>query len=78
MIEKALLYVYNIINIGIPKHFTDLTSKRENDNDISNGNKPFFNCRTESFKNSFFPYTTEALEITLKTALTHCALAVWM
>ena len=27
---------------------------------IRNRNKSFFHCRTESFKNSFFPFTIEA------------------
>ena len=51
--------MYKIINIGIPKYLTDLIPKREIGYDIRNGNKPFFNCRTESFKNSYFPYTIE-------------------
>ena len=59
MVEKALLYV-QIINIGIPKYLTDFIPKREIGYNIRNRNKSFFHCRTESFKNSFFPYTIEA------------------
>ena len=128
--------MYKIINIGIPKYLTDLIPKHDIGSNIRNGNKSFFNCRTESFKNSFFPYIIEAwysldltiinskslevfkskllafirivqrsiysvsnsqdlkflsrlrlglihlnehryIYITSKTALTHCALAVW-
>ena len=46
MIEKALLYVQNWYSI--PKYFSDLIPK------------PFFNLKTESFKDSFFSYTVEA------------------
>ena len=60
MVEKALLHVQNYINIGIPKYLTDLIPKREIGYNIRNRNKSFFHCRTESFKNSFFPYTIEA------------------
>ena len=52
--------MYKIMNIGIPKYLTDLIAKREIGCNIRNRNKPFFNCRTESFKNSFFSYTIEA------------------
>ena len=52
--------VCKIINIGIPRYLNDFIPKHEIGNNIGNGNKPFFNCRTESFKNSFFPYTIEA------------------
>ena len=52
--------MYKIVNIGIPKDLTDLTPKHEIGYIIRNGNKSLFNCRTESFKNSFFPYTIEA------------------
>ena len=38
---------------------TDLIPKREIGCNIRNGNNPFFNCRSDSFKNSFFPYTIE-------------------
>ena len=33
--------------------------KREIEYNIRNGNKPFFNWRTETLKNSFFSYTIE-------------------
>ena len=49
-----------IINIGIPKYLTDLIPKRESGDNIRNRNKSFFPCKTESFKNSFLPYTIEA------------------
>ena len=52
--------MYKIIIIGIPKYLTDLIPKREIGYNIRNRNKSFFHCRTESFKNSFFPYTIEA------------------
>ena len=52
--------INKIINIGIPKYLTDLIPKREIGCNIRNRNKSFFHCRTESFKNSFFPYTIEA------------------
>ena len=52
--------MYKIINIGIPKYLTDLIPKREIGYNIRNRNKTFFHCRTESFKNSFFSFTTEA------------------
>ena len=52
--------MYKIIDIGLAKYLTDLIPKRENDYNIRNRNKSFFHCRTESFKNSFFPYTIEA------------------
>ena len=55
-----LFCMYKIINIGIPKYLTDLIPKRETSYNIRNRNKSFFHCRTESFKNSFFPYTIEA------------------
>ena len=53
-------WMYKIINVGIPKYLTDLIPKREIGYNTSNGNKPFFNCRTESSKNLFFPYAIEA------------------
>ena len=59
MVEKALLWIQNY-NIGIPKYLTDLIPKGEIGYNIRNENKPFLNCRTDSFKNSFFPYTIEA------------------
>ena len=52
--------MYKIRNFGIPKYHNDLIAKREIGYNIRNINKPFFNCRTESFKNSFSPYTIEA------------------
>ena len=52
--------MYKIINIGILKYLTDLIPKHEIDYNIRNGNKPLFNCRTESLKTLFFPYTIEA------------------
>ena len=52
--------MYKIINIGIPKYFTDLIPKRKIGYNIRNRNKPFFKYRTKSFKNSFFQYTIEA------------------
>ena len=52
--------MYKIINIGIPKYLTDLIPKREISYDIRNRYKSFFHCRTESFKNSFSPFATEA------------------
>ena len=52
--------MYEIINTGIPKYLPDLIPKREIGYNIRNRNKSFFHCRTESFKNSFFPYTIEA------------------
>ena len=49
--------MYKIIIIGVPKYLTDFIPKREvGYNSNRNGNEPFFNCRTESFKNSFSPY----------------------
>ena len=49
MIEKAPLYVQNYKYwYSIPKYFSDLIPK------------PFFNLKTESFKDSFFSYTVEA------------------
>ena len=48
--------MYKIINVGIPKYLTDLIPKLKVGYNIRNGNKPFFNCRTESFKKSYFPY----------------------
>ena len=51
--------MYKIINIGIPKYLTDLIPKREIGYNIRNRNKYFFNCRTETFKNSFFPNAIE-------------------
>ena len=51
--------MYKITNIGIPKYLTDHIPKREIDFNIRNRNEPFFKFRTESFKNSFFPYTIE-------------------
>ena len=57
---RRLCCMYKIINIGIPKYLTDLIPKREIGYNIRNRNKSFFHCRTESFKNSFFPYTIEA------------------
>ena len=57
---KSLCRMYKIIDIGIPKYLSNLIHEREIVYNIRNGNKPFFNCRTESFKNSFHPYTIEA------------------
>ena len=57
---RRLCYMYKIMNIGIPKYLTDLIAKREIGCNIRNRNKPFSNCRTKSFKNSFFSYTIEA------------------
>ena len=48
-----------IINIDIPKYLTDLIPKREIGYNIRNRNNSFFNCRTETFKNSFFSYAIE-------------------
>ena len=52
--------MYKIINIGIPKYLTDLIPKCEIGYNIRNRNESFFQCRTENFKNSFFPFTAEA------------------
>ena len=52
--------MYKIINIGIHKYLTNLIAKREIGYNVRNRNKSFFHCRTERFKNSFFPYTIEA------------------
>ena len=52
--------MYKIIDIGLAKYLTDLIPEREIDCNIRNRSKSFFRCRTESFKNSFFPYTFEA------------------
>ena len=52
--------MHKIINIGIPKYLTDVIHKREISYNIRNRNKPFFKCRSESFKDSFFPYFSEA------------------
>ena len=52
--------MYKIINIGIPKYLTDLIPKGEIAYNIRNRTKSFFHRGTESFKNSFFPYTIEA------------------
>ena len=52
--------MYKIINIGRPKYLTDPIPKRKIGYNIRNRNKSFFNCRTETFKNSFFPYAIEA------------------
>ena len=52
--------MYKIINIGILKYLIDLIPIHEIGYNIRNRNKSFFHCRTESFKNSFFPYTIEA------------------
>ena len=49
--------MYKVINIGILKYLTDLIPKHEIDYNIRNRKK---NCRTESLKNLFFPYTVEA------------------
>ena len=57
---RRLCFMYRIINIGIHKYLTNLIPKREIGYNIRNRNKSFFHCRTESFKNSFFPYTIEA------------------
>ena len=39
---KKLCCMYKIINIGIPKYFTDLIPEREIGYNIRKGNKPFF------------------------------------
>ena len=52
--------MYTIMNIGILKYLTDLIPKRKIGYNIKNRNKSFFNCRTESFKNQFFPYAIDA------------------
>ena len=52
--------MHKIINIGITKYLANLIPKHDIGYDIRNGNQAFFNCKTESFKNSFFPYTIEA------------------
>ena len=52
--------MYKILNIGIPKYLTNLIPEREISYNIRNRNKSFFHCRTENFKNSFFPFTVEA------------------
>ena len=57
---RRLCCMYKIINIGIPKYLTNLIPKHEIGYNIRNRNKSFFHCRTESFKNSFFPCTIEA------------------
>ena len=51
--------MYKIINISIPKYPTDLIPTREIGYNVRNRDKPFFKCRTENFKNSFFPYSVE-------------------
>ena len=51
--------MYKIINIGTSKYLTNLIPKRQIGCYVRNGTKPFFIYRTESFKNSFFPYTIE-------------------
>ena len=57
---RRLCCMYNIINIGIPKYLTDLIPIREIGYNIKNRNESFRHCRNESFKLSFFPFTTEA------------------
>ena len=57
---RMLCCMYKIINLVIPKYLTNLIPKREIGYKIRNRNKSFFHCRTESFKNSFFPYTIHA------------------
>ena len=59
MVEKALLYVqnYKYWYTQIPYRFIP---KWEIGHHIRNRNTSFFQWRTESFKDSFFPYTTEA------------------
>ena len=52
--------MYKIIKIDKPKYLTDRFPKREIGYKIRNRNKSFFHCRTESFKNSFFPHTIAA------------------
>ena len=54
MVEKALLCVqnYKYWYIQIPKHEIGYNTRIRN--------RSFFSCRTESLKNSFFPYTIEA------------------
>ena len=54
MVEKALLCVqnYKYWYIQIPKHEIGYNTRIRN--------KSFFSCRTESLKNSLFPYTIEA------------------
>ena len=53
--------MYKIMNIGIRKYLTILIPKREIGYHTRNGSKSFFNSRTKSFKNSFFPYNVQAL-----------------
>ena len=60
---QRLCCMYKIMNIGIPKYLTDLNPKREIGYNTRNGNKPFFSCRSESFKNSFFCHTLLRLGI---------------
>ena len=42
----------------MPKYLTDVIPAHEIDYNIRNGTKTQ-NCRTESLKDSFFPYTIE-------------------
>ena len=60
-IKTKLFRFYIAIQIGHVKDIKcDLIPKREIGYNTKNRNKSFFHCRTESFKNSFFPYTIEA------------------
>ena len=60
-IKTKLFRFYIAIQIGHVKDIKcDLIPKREIGYNTKNRNKSFFHCRTESFKNSFFPFTTEA------------------
>ena len=52
--------MYKIINLGIPKYLTDLIPLNVKLVAILEIEMSFFHCRTESFKNSFSPYTIEA------------------
>ena len=59
MVENGLFQIQNY-KYCIPKNLTNIIPKRDIGYNITNRNKSFFNCKTESFKNPFFPYTIEA------------------
>ena len=71
--------VYKIINIVIPKYLNGLIPKPEIGYYIRNRNKSLFDCRTQSFKSSFFPYTIVAwysLDPSIINPLCSCSLEV--
>ena len=54
---KRLSCMFNIMNDKVPYYLKNVNPKSHQSTRLRNNNLPTFHCRTECFKNSFFPST---------------------